>query len=38
MRTRYWQSDNQSVWIINEIGKTKPITVAVVIKEKKSCY
>lgn len=35
MRTRYWQSDKQSVWILEEIGKTKPISVAVVINEKK---
>ena len=33
LRTRYWQTDQQSVWIINEIGKTKPITIAVVIKD-----
>lgn len=35
LRTRYWQTAEQSVWIINELGKTKPITVAVVIKENK---
>ena len=35
LRTRYWKNTEQSVWIINEIGKIKPITVAVVIKEKK---
>ncbi len=35
MRTRYWKTAKQSVWIINEIGKTKPITVAVIIKDKK---
>ena len=35
LRTRYWQTDQQSVWIINEIGKTKFITIAVVIKDKK---
>ena len=35
LRTRYWQTDQQSVWIINEIGKTKPITIAVVIKDNK---
>ncbi len=35
LRTRYWQTTEQSVWILNEIGKTKPITVAVVIKKKK---
>lgn len=32
LRSRYWQTAEQSVWIINEIGKTKPITTAVVIK------
>jgi hypothetical protein len=35
LRTRYWQTAEQSVWIINETGKTKPITVAVVIKDNK---
>ena len=35
LRTRYWQSAEQTVWIIDEIGKTKPITTAVVIKNKK---
>jgi len=35
LRTRYWQADQQSVWIINEIGKIKLITIAVVIKDKK---
>jgi len=35
LRTRYWQTGEQSVWIINEIGKLKPITVAVVIKYNK---
>lgn len=35
LRTRYWKTPEQSVWIINEIGKTKPITVAVVIKDNK---
>lgn len=35
IRTRYWQNTEQSVWIINEIGKIKPITIAVIIKEKK---
>lgn len=32
LRTRYWKNDEQSVWIMNEVGKIKPITVAVVIK------
>lgn len=35
LRTRYWQTKNQSVWILNEIGKTKPITVAIIVKDKK---
>jgi hypothetical protein len=35
LRTRYWQSDQQSVWVINEIGKTKFITIAIVIQDKK---
>jgi hypothetical protein len=35
LRTRYWQTAEQSVWIINEVGKTKPITVAVIIKDNK---
>ncbi len=34
LRTRYWITKDQTVWILNEIGKTKPITVAVVIKNK----
>ena len=32
MRIRYWQADNQTVWILNEIGKEKPITIGVHIK------
>ncbi len=35
LRTRYWKNAEQSVWILNETGKTKPITVAVVIKNHK---
>ena len=35
LRTRYWKNSEQSVWIINEVGKIKPITVAVVIKHNK---
>lgn len=30
-RTRYWQQDNKTVWILEEIGKVKPITVGIVI-------
>lgn len=32
MRIRYWQADNQTVWVLNEIGKEKPITIGVHIK------
>jgi hypothetical protein len=35
LRIRYWQNTTKSVWILNEIGKTKPITVAVVIEQQK---
>lgn len=35
MRTRYWQNKQQTVWVLDEIGKTKPITVAIIIKDKK---
>ena len=29
MRVRYWQEANDNVWILNEVGKEKPITIAV---------
>jgi hypothetical protein len=32
MRIRYWQADNETVWILNEIGKEKPITMGVHVK------
>ncbi len=32
MRIRYWQAGNETVWILNEIGKEKPITMGVHIK------
>ncbi len=32
-RTRYWKQNNRSVWILEEIGKKKPITVGIVIDE-----
>ncbi len=34
MRIRYWQLGNETVWILDEIGKEKPITIGVHIKEK----
>lgn len=33
MRIRYWQQDNQTVWILDEIGKEAPITVGIHIKD-----
>lgn len=34
MRVRYWQEGADSVWVLDEIGKEKPITIAVHIHEK----
>ena len=31
LRIRYWKSDKKTAWIINEIGKEKPITIGIVI-------
>ncbi len=33
MRIRYWQQGNETVWFLNEIGKEKPITIGVHIKD-----
>jgi len=35
LRVRYWQQDTTSVWILEEIGKTKPITIGVVVQAEK---
>ena len=35
LRTRYWQQNGQSAWILEEIGKDMPITVGVVVKDSK---
>ncbi|MGB1199262.1 MAG: FMN-binding protein [Thalassotalea sp.] len=32
MRIRYWQKGDESVWILDEIGKEKPITTGIHIK------
>jgi len=32
LRVRYWQKQNETVWILDEIGKEKPITIGVHIK------
>lgn len=34
LRIRYWILANETVWIIDEIGKERPITIGVHIKEK----
>jgi uncharacterized protein with FMN-binding domain len=33
MRIRYWQDNKDTVWILNEVGKEKPITIAVHIHQ-----
>jgi hypothetical protein len=33
IRLRYWQKDQQSVWVLNEIGKEKPITVGIHVSQ-----
>ena len=35
LRLRYWDDGVQTAWILDEIGKTKPITVGVVIQDGK---
>lgn len=35
MRIRYWQLSDETVWILDEIGKEKPITIGVHIKDRK---
>jgi len=32
LRVRYWQKDDRTVWVLNEIGKEQPITFGIVIK------
>jgi FMN-binding domain len=34
-RIRYWKNQQRSVWILEEIGKKKPITVGIVIDNNK---
>ena len=33
LRLRYWQRDDRTAWILEEIGKEKPITTGLVIKD-----
>jgi len=35
LRVRYWKKDQRSVWVLDEIGKTKPITTGIVIDKNK---
>ncbi len=35
IRLRYWDDESKSVWILEEIGRDKPITVGLVVKENK---
>lgn len=32
LRTRYWYNETRTVWILDEIGKEKPITLGIVIE------
>ncbi len=33
VRLRYWQRGNRTVWILEEIGKVKPITTGIVVED-----
>ncbi len=35
LRLRYWQKDDRTAWILEEIGKEKPITTGIVISDDK---
>lgn len=35
LRVRYWQQDKKSAWVLEEIGKEKPITAGIVINNGK---
>jgi len=35
MRIRYWQLGEETVWVLDEVGKEKPITIGVHVKDKK---
>ena len=38
MRIRYWQMNDQTVWVLNEIGKEKPITIGVHVKQNRIAH
>lgn len=33
LRVRYWHSDGRTAWVLEEIGKEKPITIGVVVED-----
>ena len=33
LRTRYWRNEAQTVWMLDEIGKTQPISVGISVRE-----
>lgn len=33
LRLRYWRRDNRTAWILEEIGKTKPITTGIAVSD-----
>jgi len=33
LRVRYWHHDRRTAWILDEIGKERPITIGVVVEE-----
>ncbi|MFW5446792.1 MAG: FMN-binding protein [Methylophagaceae bacterium] len=35
LRIRYWQDEQRSAWVLEEIGKTEPITFGIVIADNK---
>ena len=35
MRARYWRNEGRTAWVLDEIGKERPITVGVVIENNK---
>lgn len=34
LRLRYWQEGERSAWIVDEIGKTEPITIGIVVADR----
>lgn len=35
LRVRYWAVKSKSAWVLNEIGKEQPITVGIIVENKK---